>query len=137
MRIYFHQNVIVVLKKKSGMEIKTGVVKYMKRHEKVLMVSGFADAITINDVVDDEWVVRTFRKDSWFYNPLAVSRTTGFKSRKVAKLNQKEFRLDTVLLELEITGDLVRGTGASLSDDDRIKKGIVYAGQEILSLKKL
>lgn len=121
----------------SGMEIKTGLVKDLEFWEEAQKYFlGFGRRFDVF-MVDDKWSVRNFKTDGLFYNDLAVGRTTGFESLEVAILNQKEYVGETVMLELELTGALVSGTGRSLSYNPYIQEGVVYAGREILSVKKL
>ena len=75
-----------------------------------------------------------------FYNELAIGRTTGFKSRKIAEkfhsLMCSSF-YEYVVIKMKITGDIVEGTGADLSGLSIIDDGIVYAGKKILSFEKV
>jgi len=75
------------------------------------------------------------------YNELAVGRTTGFKSKRIAtnlQFGDGGPSCNAVLLEMVITGDIVRGTGGHIMGYwDDLNKAIVYAGREIVSLKEV
>jgi len=75
------------------------------------------------------------------YNELAVGRTTGFKSKRIAtnlQFGDGGPSCNAVLLEMVITGDIVRGTGGHIIGYwEDLNKAIVYAGREIVSFKEV
>lgn len=122
----------------SGLEIKVGKVADLEfvpeRKMKVAETLLFSSDKIIRIL---DWVIRLYGERSQFYNELAVGRTTGFNSEKIARLAAKDFEIKTILLKLKLTGDLVQGTGKGMGDYSVVDRARVYAGREILSVEKI
>jgi len=78
---------------------------------------------------------------SKLYNRLAVGRTSGFLSKRIAtnlQYGDGGPYGGTVLLEMVIADDIVRGTGSNIMGFwKELDKSIVYAGRQIVSYKEV
>ena len=124
----------------SGLRIAVGKVKdlgFVKERETGEVKSSFWSDDKYVSVIP-RWRIRLYTTECELYNPLAVGRTTGFATKKMALRAQESFCTpNLVLLKLKITGDLVSGTGKKISSDERLDRAKVYAGKEILSVEKV
>ena len=110
----------------SGMEVKTGPVEDME-------FMGLVDGV--------RFLNRAAHTSHPLHNPLALGRTSGFKSKRIAARlrfsRQQKSKLRTVILEIELADDIVRGTGEKVMRDEVMNKSIVYAGKTVMSLKEV
>ena len=110
----------------SGMEVKIGPVEKMK-------FFGLVDNV--------RFLNRTEKPTHPLHNELAIGRTTGFKSKRIANrlgfARQFQSKLRAVVLEIELADDIVRGTGEKIMRDEVMSKSIVYAGRTVVSLKEV
>lgn len=114
----------------SGLKIGTGLVKYMGFIKKI-------DGLRFR-------TSKGYREGQALYNPLAVGRTTGFKSKKIAEgmrqlfLGRDDDDANVVVLKMEISDDLVIGTGQKImSSYEKLNTSIVYAGKNVVSFEEI
>ena len=140
------------LKSKSKLETVT-VYKLCRKHKNKYYAYFSGMEISVGNVADMSFKSKVgdkrFRKYSndksrygyKLYNELAVGRTTGFLSKRMAtnlQFGDGGPSCGAVLLEIVIAGDIVRGTGSHIIGYwEELNKAIVYAGRQIVSYKEV
>jgi len=121
----------------SGMEVKVGKVKNMPFYQRT---EGHNNPFNIRYIfkgLDGEF---KYNKN---FNKNLLGRTSGFKLLKTAKLFMMMVSSgysssdNCFILKLQISGDIMQGTGQNVTRHQDISNSIVYAGTEILSIEVL